>query len=492
MSGARSTTAGGSQGGAAAPQPGDRADWLSPVNLAIALTTLVALVLRGYLLFWPGLMSVTQYDDGPYFGSAVRLVHGVLPYRDYAFVQPPGITELMSPAALDSYLSSTASALVIGRFLTVFAGAAALVLAGFLVRHRGALAVLLTCGILAIYPPSVIAAHTVLLEPWLVLLCLAGTVAVFDRDRITTSTRRLAWGGVACGFGGAIKLWAIVPVLVIAALCLPPVRRAAVFAGGVAAGFLIPVLPFVIASPGRFYTDVVVAQAARIGIRVPAWVRFNTMMGTPKFLTEGTVIALAVTVLAFVVAAQVAASWVARSPPAPLDWFALGSAALIVLMFLWPPYYAAHYAAFLAPFLALSLALPVARLARGLAARRAQRQPAAAAATADPATAGQAAKGPPAGKPEPPPARATRRLAGAGLILIGLAVVAGAAAQARPPSRLTGRFDVPAVSLQLIPKGACVVTDSPSYLLIGDRFTSDKPGCSQMVDPLGTDLALGN
>jgi len=398
----------------------------------------------------------------------------------------------MSPAALDSYLSSTASALVIGRFLTVFAGAAALVLAGFLVRHRGALAVLLTCGILAIYPPSVIAAHTVLLEPWLVLLCLAGAVAVFDRDRITTSTRRLAWGGVACGFGGAIKLWAIVPVLVIAALCLPPVRRAAVFAGGVAAGFLIPVLPFVIASPGRFYTDVVVAQAARIGIRVPAWVRFNTMMGTPKFLTEGTVIALAVTVLVFVVAAQVAASWVARSPPAPLDWFALGSAALIVLMFLWPPYYAAHYAAFLAPFLALSLALPVARLARGLAARRAQRQRAAAT-TADPATAGQAAKGPPAGRPEPPPARqATRWLAGAGLILIGLAVVAGAAAQARPPSRLTGRFDVPGVSLQLIPKGACVVTDSPSYLLIGDRFTSDRPGCSQMVDPLGTDLALGN
>src|SRR5262249_55544462 len=86
----------------------------------------------------------------------------------------------------------------------------------------------------------------------------------------------------------------------------------------------------------------------------------------------------------------------------------------------------------------------------------------------------------------------TRRLAGAGLIRSGLAVVAGAAAQARPPSRLTGRFDVPAVSLQLIPKGACVVTDSPTYLLIGDRFTSDRPGCSQMVDPLGTDLALGN
>src|SRR5262244_1123782 len=491
-----------SSGGDAAPPR-----WGTPaVRAAIIGTALIGLALRLWILFSAGLMSVTQYDDGPYFGSAVRLVHGVLPYRGYAFVQPPGITELMSPAALESYLGGTASALAIGRLLSVLAGTAAVVLAGFLVRHRGALAVLLAGGILAIYPPSAVSSRTVLLEPWLVLFCLAGAVAVFDRDRITASTRRLAWGGVAFGFGGAIKVWAIVPVLVIVVLCLsrprasrppplrlPQVRRAALFAGGVAAGFLIPVLPFVIASPGRFYTDVAVAQLARIGIRVPAWVRVNTMLGTPKFLTEGTVIALAVAVLVFVLAAQAAASWVTRSPPAPLDWFALGSAVLIVLMFLWPPYYAAHYAAFLAPFLALAVALPVARLARGLAARRAQRQPAAAAATADPATAGQAAKGPPAGKPEPPPARrATRRLAGAGLILIGLAVVAGAAAQARPPSRLTGRFDVPAVSLQLIPKGACVVTDSPSYLLIGDRFTSDRPGCSQMVDPLGTDLALGN
>jgi hypothetical protein len=127
-------------------------------------------------------------------------------------------------------------------------------------------------------------------------------------------------------------------------------------------------------------------------------------------------------------------------------------------MFLWPPYYAAHYAAFLGPFLALSLALPVARLAGGLASRRA------------------------AG------AQAQR----AGLIALGLAVLAGAAAQAAPPTHWTARFDVPAVTLRLIPRGSCVVTDSAAYLLIANRFTSDVPGCSQMVDSLGTDLALGD
>src|SRR5215469_695488 len=229
MSGAMTTTAAdGSQDGAEAPQQ-EYSDWLSPVNLAIAVTTLIALIVRGYLLIRPGVLTVTQYDDGPYFGSAVRLVHGVLPYRDYAFVQPPGITVLMSPLGLLTYLTGTASGLGFARILTVFAGSAGVALTGLLVRHRGTLAVLLAGGILAIYEPAADASHTVLLEPWLVLFCLIGAVAVFDRDRVTASTRRLFWGGVAFGFAGAIKLWAIVPVLVIAALCARNLRRAAMF-----------------------------------------------------------------------------------------------------------------------------------------------------------------------------------------------------------------------------------------------------------------------
>jgi Glycosyltransferase family 87 len=462
------TASGTSPGDAAAPR-----SWGTPgVRAAIISTSLIALALRLWILFVPGLMSVTQYDDGPYFGSAVRLIHGVLPYRDYAFVQPPGITELMSPAALESYLGGTAWALVIARFLCVFAGTAAVVLAGFLVRHRGALAVMLTGGIIAIYPAAATSARTVLLEPWLVLFCLAGAVAVFDGDRLTSRTRRLLWGGVAFGFGGAIKVWAIVPVLVIVVLCLPQVRRAAVFAGGVAAGFLIPVLPFVIASPSRFYDDVVVAQLARVGTRTAAWKRFNSMLGTPKVLSPTTVVVLAITVVVVIIAAHIAASLVTRRPPAPLDWFALVSAALIVVMFVWPPYFAAHYTAFLGPFLALSLALPVARLAEGLTARR--------------------ATGDQPGAPDRPAARpATPWLATAGLIVLGLAVLAGAAAQA-PPTHSMARFDTPAVSLRMVPKGSCVLTDSAVYLLIADRFTSAVPGCSQMVDSLGTDLALGD
>ena len=80
-----------------------------PVILVIAAATAVGLALRLWQLSRPGyLFGVTEYDDGPYFGSAVRLVDGALPYRDFILVQPPGITLLMVPAALAGKVAGTA------------------------------------------------------------------------------------------------------------------------------------------------------------------------------------------------------------------------------------------------------------------------------------------------------------------------------------------------------------------------------------------------
>ncbi len=115
-----------------------RRGWLSPVALIITGFTVIGLGLRLFLLSRPGyLLGVTQYDDGPYFGSALRLVHGALPYRDFIIVQPPGITLLMSPAALLAQVTSTAWGMAAGRILTVAASAAGIVLVGLLARAPG-------------------------------------------------------------------------------------------------------------------------------------------------------------------------------------------------------------------------------------------------------------------------------------------------------------------------------------------------------------------
>ncbi|HZC40941.1 MAG TPA: hypothetical protein VE343_09725, partial [Streptosporangiaceae bacterium] len=126
-----------------APGRAWRLRW-SPVAAVIVAAVALALALRAYELARPGyLLGVTEYDDGPYFGSAVRLISGVLPYKSFVVVQPPGITLLMVPAAaIGKITGSTATGMAIGRILTSLASVAGVVLAGLWVRHRGVLAVL--------------------------------------------------------------------------------------------------------------------------------------------------------------------------------------------------------------------------------------------------------------------------------------------------------------------------------------------------------------
>jgi dolichyl-phosphate-mannose--protein O-mannosyl transferase len=182
----------------------------------------------------------------------------------------------MFPIALITKGMGTITGMAVARVFTALASAAAVPVAGLLVRHRGFFATLVACGVLAIYPDSVLAARTVLLEPWLVLFCLLGALAVFDRDEVSGSWRRLLAGGVLFGFAGAVKVWAIIPVIVILALTARRPRRAAVYAAGVVLGFCVPVLPFALTAPTTFYRSVIIAQLVRNDlVRIPQGYRLQ-------------------------------------------------------------------------------------------------------------------------------------------------------------------------------------------------------------------------
>jgi len=132
-----------------------------------------------------------------------------------------------------------------------------------------------------------------------------------------------------------------------------------------------------------------------------------------------------------------------------------------VAVFMWPPGFFFHFPAFLAPFLAVALALPASRLL-----------------TASQPRAERMGIGP-----------GTRWIA-AGLVVLVIGVFT--VTQARSEATLTPRVAPAAVAAarRAIPPGACVLTDQSSFTIAADRFTSSVPGCSQMIDPLGTDYAL--
>ena len=443
-------------------------------DAVIGAATLLAVALRLYQLSRPPyLFGVTGYDDGSDYGSAVLLVHGYLPYRDFIIVQPPGITLLMAPVAALTKGMGTAAGLGAARVLTALAGGAATGLAGLLVRHRGRLAVLATCGVAALFPDGIQAAHTVLLEPWLVLLCLLGALTLFDGDTLTTSWPRLVEAGAAFGVAGAIKAWAVLPVAVVCVLLLGTRRwrSAAGFLTAVGVAFLVVVAPFAVMAPRAFYRSVVIAQLFRVDtMRTPIGYRVAHMAGLSDFRGPAPpVVGLVTALLLVLIVASAVIAWrLAGQRPSPLDLFAFGTTTLIVVAFLWPPDFYAHYSGFLAPFLALAIGLPLARMVDALGA-------------------GVGRDGAEVVRRQLSMVTATVTA----LVLLVLAVVQVHHERSllRPAHRTGLALDVARVK-RLVPWGSCVLTDKASLTIAANRLLSSRPGCVPIVDGVGSDYSL--
>jgi alpha-1,2-mannosyltransferase len=449
--------------------------WPRRPGVIITVAALLGLGLRVFQLTRPGyLTGFTQYDDGVYIGNALRLVNGVIPYRDFAMVQPPGSMLLMVPAALGGKVFGSAWALGAARVLTVGADTANVVLAGLLVRHRGALAAGVASGVYAVYPAALNASQSLFLEPWLNLFCLLGAVLLFDGDHLAGhrgvpgehGSRRAFWAGVCFGFGAAVKIWAAVPALVAWLLCLRARRDRVPFAGGFVVGIAVPCLPFLALAPsgfGRtvFVSELVQATHGRVGATprladITGVIGLSSVGVDPKIWAGAT--AAGVLLLLVVIA------WLrgrrAGSRATALDWFALICTFVVTGMLFSPSEWYVHYAAFAGPFLAVLVGLSAARLV--------------------------AARQPPAEKPVKKPRPWVR--VWAGVVAALLIAAMGAADGYIVTTTLYPARDLSAASA-LIPPGACVLTDTAAATVVIGRFSASSPGCPAIVDTVGTLIA---
>ena len=445
--------------------------------ILLAMTALAAAI-RLYLLTRDGyLRGVTEYDDGVYLGGAVNLLSGTVPYRDFAFVQPPGIFLLMAPAALLAKASAVSTAMAAARLATVAASAGCVALTGVLVRHRGPLVALVACGVLAVYPDDIMAAHTLLLEPWMNLLVLAGAGLAFRAGRLSPP-RRLLLAGLLIGLAGAVKYWAVIPALAVAVTCLAsrPRRNPAWFAGGTAAGFLLPVLPFAASAPVTFFRSTVTDQASRAGSAVTEPLRLAHLTGLVDLLGVAGRLALSGDAGSLFARRDVTApaTWATGWPPVLLAallavtlglgcarasrgrpgldllaWCALGTLAATVAAVLGYSAFFYHYADLPAPWLAV--------------------------------VAGYAAGG------------VGGRVAGAGrrpLVAVTATIALVAGVQAWELSAL--HASPVAADAALIRPGACVVTDEAALAIAAGRFTAGAAGCPDVIDGLAVTLVAGN
>jgi hypothetical protein len=414
------------------------------------------------------LAGVQQYDDGVYFASALQLAAGRIPYRDFALVQPPGVPMLMVPVAVLAHLTGSRVGMAIARVVTALVCGADAALAGWLVRRRGVLAAAVAAGLFALFPADYSADRTLLLEPYLVLFLLLGSVLAFAGDEPATR-RRLALAGLAFACAGTVKVWAVFPV---AALCLVLVvrnrRAAAVVVTWMAAGFAVICGPFIAAAPSQFFRDVIVAQFARTShAPTPAGQRLAYLDGVLQTTFHVARPALAGSVVAIVLAAVLLATLgipALRRRATTLELYVLVATVLCVAIMFVPHTFYSHYALLPDAYLALALALGLDRVRLTL--RRLVHADAS--------------------------GRGRRAVTAVGAVLAA-AAVAGAvvlvpADEGFAARSLHGVGDPGPEIASVVPPGACVLSDAPSVLVSAGRY-STSASCPAVVDPTGLWIA---
>lgn len=392
---------------------------------------------------------MTDYDDGVYFGAALQLVHGFLPYRNFVLVQPPGLPVLMAPVALLSHWTGSRDALVVARIVTVVADSANVVLLGALLRHRKTIVVIVATAFLACNAAWIATALSLELEPYFDLFCLIGLLVAFEGDRLTESRQRLIVAGLFFGFAGSIKTWAIFPFVALVFVGLPFIRRQVLpIAIGAFIGAFVVCVPFIIAAPRAFERDVIAVQVGRVDVsRSTLASRLADMTGTwlkayPDLAYFVSLVILAIFMCAYLL----------RGPRriSALEMFSLASVSVIVIGLMIPYDFFINYASLLGPFLAMAVGLSIGRIV------------------------------------DHP--KLVAQISGA-LLAIGLCIHAVYFVDTwdtAPP------FDPSATIEASVPPGACVISDSAIVLILANRFDTSGAQCPNIVDSYGLDLVLAN
>lgn len=214
------------------------------------------------------------YDSSVYYAAADAFIHGRMPYRDFVLVHPPGIVLVDSPfAALGSlttdrigFAAANISFAIIGAISAVLVTRVACV---FGVPRRAAL---VGGAVYALWFGSIVAEYNARLEPIGCFFLLCGLLALGHAQAATkTGLQRRAGrlsvlAGVSLGCAMSVKIWWLVPVVLIVGWQLiveRDRRRAGRMALGILLAGAVIDLPFFLIAGSDMWRLVVLDQLGR-------------------------------------------------------------------------------------------------------------------------------------------------------------------------------------------------------------------------------------
>jgi hypothetical protein len=319
------------------------------VWVPIAVLAFVARLLP--TLHGGGLGGIDDYDEGVYFAGAQALIAGRLPYRDFVLLHPPGIILVLVPFAVLARVVSDHRAFELARLAFMALGSLNAVMTAAVARRSrlaGPVAATIAGVLYAVWPPAIDAESTTLLTPWNTLGVLVALLLLHRREAVPYQE---FLAGAALGAATAVKIWGVVPLVVV--LTWEFARRrpmAAVrLSAGAAAAVTVLCLPFFLTAPGRMFRMIVVDQLQRGEANAGLERRLSGILGAarfgggarpPNWLMIGAVVVLCALVLVGIVLDRA--------------WLVAALLSAIVALLLTAPSYFGHYPAFAAaPLLVL-------------------------------------------------------------------------------------------------------------------------------------------
>jgi hypothetical protein len=450
-------------------QPLSRLGVSQPPAIAIGIFAL-ALGVYCWQLSVPEVLSF--YDSGVYLAASMHFASGVLPYKDFVFVQPPGILLLMSPVAWFSRIFGTHDGFQLVRTVSAVVTALNASLLAWMVRRRGRVAMLVAGVGLALLPVARYVSTSLELDPYCILFVLLGSLIIIreieSRDR--PSSRALAIGGVVFGLAALIKLWAFFPFLALALCLMPRCRgRIVTFVGAAGGCFLALSLPFFILAPHNFYSEVFSEQLLRKASLTGAGdlvTRLRILTGFGQTLESPRGIELLAIFVIFGLLLVIA--YRKRVDHDFADNFLLVAAIVTTCGLLLAPETYPYYGYFSAPFLLGALGVAIGRIVEW-----AGRYSARAAISV----------------------RFRQILSGSLVIAGSLLIVGLVLSTTTIYSVYSFGFGTYTPWLsginRVIPEGSCVVYSEVAYGLYENRTSSTNTNCPSVVDPSGMWLAWG-
>ena len=232
--------------------------------MGLALFVFAFLIRFISLLTAGGFDSVLGYDDGVYYSAATAFLNGLIPYKDFVMVHPPGILLILTPFVLFAKLTSDALGLYVARIFFMLIGATNSFLIYRVGRRFNRSTGVVASLIYATWMPVVRIERTPYLEA---IGSLSLLIALYLLKKPKVFINRVAISGIFLGFAVATKLWFAVSVAIISLWFLfsREFKRAFVFGASALTSFLFVISTFWFRAGNRFWELILSAQLNRGG-----------------------------------------------------------------------------------------------------------------------------------------------------------------------------------------------------------------------------------